>query len=370
MVWGEICGDQKTDLVIINGNLTARCYIDEILRPVVPPDLHRHPRTLFQQDNTTPHTARITSDFLNTNNINVNLLQWPARSPDLSPIEHLWDQLGQRPIYGGAFNVNIESRQVGVPSRDVQASLASSAKRCPRCQTLLCCIVVTGGPPDKRIWIRDDYCDATSHGCIWIHKKHCSQPAPTSCVTSAQTSSGVTTAQTTSGETPAQTTSAVTSAPTSSPAQTSSGVTTAQTPSGVTSAQTTSGGTPVQTTSAERSDTTSSSSNGQTTDVQIVENICPDCEQKSGICVWVPSDGPPVEEVNKLIKSLLLEKKTLSSYKHTKTSAKDDRPSAKAIGQTGVVLCVLGFVGVVLLDAGRLVNWLEMRRRRRLSFRP
>ena len=27
---------------------------------------------------------------------NVNVLQWPARSPDLAPIEHLWDHLGRQ----------------------------------------------------------------------------------------------------------------------------------------------------------------------------------------------------------------------------------------------------------------------------------
>ena len=38
--------------------------------------------------------ARVCQDFLNQNHTRV--LPWPALSPDLSPIEHLWDELGKR----------------------------------------------------------------------------------------------------------------------------------------------------------------------------------------------------------------------------------------------------------------------------------
>ena len=49
---------------------------------------------VFQHDNARPHTARHTQNILRIHNVNV--LQWPARSPDLSPIEHLWDHLGRQ----------------------------------------------------------------------------------------------------------------------------------------------------------------------------------------------------------------------------------------------------------------------------------
>ena len=39
------------------------------------------------------HTANVTSQFLAPNNVNV--LDWPANSSDLSPIEHIWDELGR-----------------------------------------------------------------------------------------------------------------------------------------------------------------------------------------------------------------------------------------------------------------------------------
>jgi hypothetical protein len=38
--------------------------------------------------------AHVCQDFLNQNHIRV--LPWPAFLPDLSPIEHLWDELGRR----------------------------------------------------------------------------------------------------------------------------------------------------------------------------------------------------------------------------------------------------------------------------------
>ena len=46
------------------------------------------PRWIFQQDNAPCHNARRTKEWLYQ--MNVRLMNWPARSPDLNPIENIW----------------------------------------------------------------------------------------------------------------------------------------------------------------------------------------------------------------------------------------------------------------------------------------
>ena len=49
---------------------------------------------IFQQDNASCHSSSSTKAWLECQNI--PLLEWPPRSPDLNPIEHVWDAMGRR----------------------------------------------------------------------------------------------------------------------------------------------------------------------------------------------------------------------------------------------------------------------------------
>ena len=59
MVWGGIMGRRKTNLIVVQGNLNAQGYINQILQPEAVPFLQRHGPAILMHDNARPHVARI-----------------------------------------------------------------------------------------------------------------------------------------------------------------------------------------------------------------------------------------------------------------------------------------------------------------------
>lgn len=147
MVWGGICGNRKTNLVIVEGNLTAQRYINQVLRPVVLPFLREdvNEGVLYQQDNARPHVARIVQDFFTDNQMDV--LPWPARSPDLSPIEHLWEHLDRKirerdpqPATRQQLIRYLQEEWDQIPAQVIRRLTDSSRRR------VQACIAAAGGP--------------------------------------------------------------------------------------------------------------------------------------------------------------------------------------------------------------------------------
>ena len=63
-------------------------------------------------DNNMPHRSRGVTTYLQSET--VNFVPWPAMSPDLNPIEHIWDMLDRR----------IQAREPPVQSiRQLEAAL-------------------------------------------------------------------------------------------------------------------------------------------------------------------------------------------------------------------------------------------------------
>ncbi|GFW44646.1 transposable element Tcb2 transposase [Trichonephila clavipes] len=144
LVWGGIMLGNRTDLHIFDaGSVNGTRYCNEILLPYV--RLFRGAmglQFLFMDDNAPCHRTVAAEQLLE--NEDIERMDWPARSPDLNPIEHVWDFLGRRlaactlpPVTIRELRLALQDEWAAMPQQLIDTLILSMGRRCETCLAVM-----------------------------------------------------------------------------------------------------------------------------------------------------------------------------------------------------------------------------------------
>nr|CAH7742155.1 unnamed protein product [Callosobruchus chinensis] len=92
--WRNVLFSDESRFGLIPGTMTGAYYLQNIINAIVQPLRNEiGDQFIFMDDNARPHRTRAVQQALE--NGNIARLEWPAMSPDMNPIEHVWDYVSR-----------------------------------------------------------------------------------------------------------------------------------------------------------------------------------------------------------------------------------------------------------------------------------
>lgn len=94
MICSVICAKGVGSLYFVDGSMNSQQYLQVIQQELLPQIqnwFRKTERFQFMQDGAPCHRAKMITNYLNTQK--VSILDWPDNSPDMNPIENVWNVL-------------------------------------------------------------------------------------------------------------------------------------------------------------------------------------------------------------------------------------------------------------------------------------